>query len=74
MEWYGWVIVAVVWMSFGLITLYLDYQAQSDEHHRDGLGYEELLTWLVAGPLGIPFKLVSIRRSEQRRAARRHHR
>jgi hypothetical protein len=73
-EWYGWVIVAVVWMSFGLITLYLDYQAQTDKHHQDSLGYEQLFTSLAAGPLGIPFKLVSIRRSEQRRAARRHHR
>jgi hypothetical protein len=59
------VIAALVWMSFGLITVYLDYQAQTDKHHRDSLGYEQLLPWLVAGSFGIAFILVSLHRSKQ---------
>lgn len=56
--------LAAGWMTFGFITIYINYQAQTDVKHRDSFSYEELLLAFLAGPIGSVLKLTSMRRSE----------
>lgn len=72
MEWYEWAVLAAGWMFFGVVTLYIDYQAQTDAKHRARFAFEDLFLAFSTGPIGSVLKVASMRGNERSDVGARH--